>query len=310
MLSRVAERVYWTARYLERVESTARLVSIYDKLLFDLPRNVQLGWYNLVLINDLEADFLERYSVRDERNVMKFILGDRSNSSSIVSSLHGIRENVRTTRDVVLEETWELTNELSLYVNENLKQGINRSQRHEFLENIIKGCQQILGLLYGSMPHDAAWDFLRLGRNLERSDMTSRILDAGVSAILDMEDDDNAVNSRQIIWGNVLRSVNGAQSYRRTVRSSVKGELVVGYLLENKAFPRSVAHCMDAMIDSSSHLPHSKPVTKMLRETRETLFEGVDYAVPDERLRDYLNNLQLLHARIHFAVSEAWFPAF
>ncbi|MCB1614753.1 MAG: alpha-E domain-containing protein [Pseudomonadales bacterium] len=308
MLSRVAERVYWAARYLERVESTARLVSIYDKLLFDLPRNVQLSWYNLIAINDLEADFAERYSVRDERNVVKFLLGDTSNPSSIVSSLRGIRENVRTTRDVVLEETWELTNELSLYVNENLQQGINRSQRHEFLENIIKGCQQILGLLYGSMPHDAAWDFLRLGRNLERSDMTSRILDAGVSAILEMKEDDNAVNSRQIIWGNVLRSVNGAQSYRRTVRSSVKGEEVVRYLLENKAFPRSVAHCLDAMIDSAARLPHSKPVLTILKETRKSIFSEVNYQVLDERLRDYLNNLQLVHGKIHCCVGETWFP--
>jgi len=83
MLSKVAERIYWAARYLERVESTARLLSIYDKLLFDLPRQVNLGWYNLIVINSLEQDFNERYSVRDERNVVKFLLGDESNYSSV-----------------------------------------------------------------------------------------------------------------------------------------------------------------------------------------------------------------------------------
>jgi uncharacterized alpha-E superfamily protein len=61
MLSRVAERVYWTARYLERVENTARLVSIYDKLLFDLPRNVKLSWCNLIIINDIEKEYDARF---------------------------------------------------------------------------------------------------------------------------------------------------------------------------------------------------------------------------------------------------------
>jgi len=71
MLSKVAERVYWAARYIERVESTARLVNIYDQLLFDMPRQVNFGWYNLIVINSLEQDFNDRYSVRDERNVVK-----------------------------------------------------------------------------------------------------------------------------------------------------------------------------------------------------------------------------------------------
>ena len=265
MLSKVAERVYWTARYLERVESTARLITIYDQLLFDLPPGVKLSWYNLIIINSLEHDFNERYSVRDERNVVKFMLGDDSNPNSVVNSLKWMRENVRTTRDVVLEETWELVNELSLYVQNNLQSGINRSQRHNFLDNIIKGCQQILGLLYGNMPHDPAWDFLRIGRNLERADMTSRNLDAGLAEIIELEDDDLSINSRQIIWGNVLRSLNAQQSYRRHLRSAVVGTSVLPYLLEDLDFPRSIAHCFNAMENSCEQLPRSETVLAGLK---------------------------------------------
>ena len=114
MLSKVAERIYWTARYLERIESTARLISIYDKLLFDLPRNVQLSWYNLITINSLQKDFSDRYAVQDERNVIKFLIGDESNYSSIISSLKAVRENVRTTRDVIPSDVWYTINELNL----------------------------------------------------------------------------------------------------------------------------------------------------------------------------------------------------
>lgn len=308
MLSKVAERVYWTARYLERIESTARMVSIYDKLLFDLPRSVDLGWYNLITINKLESDFNERYSVRDERNVVKFLLGDASNPSSVVSSLSFIRENIRTTRDVVLEETWELTNELNLYVQENLHIGINRSKRHEFLDTIIKGCQQILGLVYGNMPHDAAWDFLRLGRNIERADMTTRNLDAGVAAILQIAEGSAELNAQQIIWGNVLRSLNAEQSYRRAVRSSVQGEAVVQYLIENPTLPRSIEHCFNALIHSSSRLPHSDVLVKKLKATKKKILNNRGCNTACEALRDELNELQIQLAYMHKDISENWFP--
>jgi len=308
MLSKVAERVYWTARYLERVENTARLIRVYDNLLFDLPRSVNLGWYNLISLSSAQAQFDERYTVQDERNVVKFLLGDDTNLSCVVNCLKLIRENVRTTRDVIPEETWELTNELSLYVEDNLQQGINRSKRHEFLDGVVKGCQQILGLLYGTMPHDAAWDFLRLGRNLERADMTTRILDAGVAADIQLVDDDTAVNSRQIIWGNVLRSVGADQSYRRTTRTAVVGDAVVYYLLEDEVFPRTIYHCLEAVVDSSSRLPHSKPVVSFLRDIKTNVFDDVDYEKLGEPLRDYLNNLQLELASIHKIIADTWFP--
>ncbi len=308
MLSKVAERIYWTARYLERVESTARLVSIYDKLLFDLPRNVKLTWFNLIIINDLEDDFTERYSVQDERNVVKFLLGDSNNPSSVVSCLHIVRENVRTTRDVVLEETWELVNELSMYVHDNLQHGINRSKRHEFLEAVVKGCQQILGLLYGNMPHDSAWDFLRLGRNLERADMTTRNLDAGIAAIIELENDESAVNSRQIIWGTVLRSLNSDQSYRRHTRNAIRDDLVVNYLLKNTESPRAIAHCLNALIDTSSKLPGSKPLVTRLTKIQKKLAMDVAYESLDESFRIYLNDLQIELATVHSSIAETWFP--
>lgn len=308
MLSKVAERVYWTARYIERAENTARLIQVYDNLLFDLPRGVDLTWYNLITLNSQQIDFQDRYKVHEERNVIKFLVGDESNPSSIVSSLASIRENVRTTRDVVPEETWELTNELSLYVQENLQQGINRSKRHEFLDGVVKGCQQILGLLYGTMPHDAAWYFLRLGRNLERADMTSRIVDAGAAAALTLDDDDTVVNSRQIIWGNVLRSAGADQSYRRTVRASVKGEAVVHYLLEDLVFPRSIAHCLNAIADSATKLPRSRPVVTSLQEIQSTVFNDVNYDELGMPLRDYLNDVQVKLASIHSIIANRWFP--
>jgi len=309
MLSKVAERVYWIARYMERVESTARLISIYDNLLFDLPRSVNIDWYNLIVINSLETEFDQRYSVKNERNVIKFLLGDSTNPASVFSSLKSVRENVRTTRDVVPEATWELTNELSMFVEENINQGINRRQRHEFLNHIIKGCQQILGMLYGSMPHDAPWQFLCLGRNLERADMTTRILDAGTTAYIVLSDDDGAINSRQIVLGNVLRSLCADQAYRRIMRSTIKHGPVLEFLLNNTDFPRSITFCHHSLLANSTKLPSSEKVIQKLSDIQEDLKRNAQpYTELNSELSQYLNQLQIYHGEIHQVICDTWFP--
>ena len=307
MLSKVAERIYWSARYLERVESTARLLNIYDKLLFDMPRRVNLGWYNLIVINSLEDDYNSRYSVRDERNVVKFLLGDDTNPCSVVNSLRAIRENIRTTRDVIPADAWELVNELSMFVQENLSLGINRSMRHEFLESIIKSCQQIVGLLYVNMTRDEGWDMLLMGQNLERADMTSRNLDAAIAAIHQVADDEYAVNSRQIIWGNVLRSLNADQPFRRAMRSSIKGTPVVTFLLGDEQFPRSVSFCLNKIMASSACLPAGEDVINRTRLICDEITADLDAEDFGVAFREDLNELQLSLADVHDLIQKTWF---
>lgn len=307
MLSRVAERVYWAARYLERIENTVRLVGVYDKLMFDLPRTVGIGWYNLITINSADEAFSERYKVQDERNVVKFLLGDENNPCSVVASLKYARENLRTSRDVVPAESWEMINELNLFVTENLQQGINRSQRFNFLDGVIKSCQQIQGLLIGTMSRDFVWYFMKLGRNIERADMTTRILDAGVRAQLQIEDDSDAINSHQIIWGNVLRSLDADQCYRRSVRASVKSRLVAQYIIEDEYFPRTITHCISAMNESLERLPNNDDVIKKFAKIQKNLTKSVDYDDLGIPMKDFLNEMQLDIASVHTHIANNWF---
>ena len=307
MLSRVAERVYWAARYLERIENTARLIAVYDKLMFDLPRNLDIGWYNLITINSAEQLFGERYKVQDEQNVVKFFIRDQNNPSSIVSCLKMARENLRTTRDVIPADSWELINELNMFVNENVQKGVNRSQRLVFIDGVIQGCQQIQGLLSGCMPRDHVWDFMTLGRNLERADMTTRLMDAGVRAQMHTIDESNALYFRQVVWGNVLRSLEADQSYRRRIRSAVKGSLVAEYILEDPAFPRSIAHCMSEMTSAVSHLPCNEAVIQHMKTLVKKGFQKVNYDELGEPMKDYLNDLQLDLASLHTTIASNWF---
>ncbi|MGI1670496.1 MAG: alpha-E domain-containing protein [Neptuniibacter sp.] len=306
MLSRVAERIYWGSRYLERVENTARLVSVYDNLLFDLPRDTNIGWYNLIVINSSTESFNERYKVQDERNVVKFLLADDSNTSSMLTSLKQVKENIRTTRDVVPQDTWELINELDLFARNNIRQGINRTDRHQFLNTIIKHCQEINGLFESAMSRDATWQFLMLGRNIERADMTTRILDAGASLML-QPNEGTSINLSQVVWGNVLRSLSAYMNYRRSIRTQVQSSKVARFLLEDPHFPRTIAFCLEEIESAIQKLPRPEKALSGLNALKELNYPLENGNPLNEEFRDYLNDLQIQVCELHNEFSENWF---
>ncbi|MGH1461999.1 MAG: alpha-E domain-containing protein [Neptuniibacter sp.] len=306
MLSRVAERIYWGARYLERVENTARLLSVYDNLLFDLPRDTNIGWYNLIIINSSTERFTERYKVQDEHNVVKFLLADDTNSSSMLSSLKQVKENIRTTRDVVPQDTWELINELDLYARNNIRQGINRTNRHQFLNTVIKHCQEINGLFESAMSRDATWQFVLLGKNIERADMTTRILDAGASIML-QPNEGTRINLSQIVWGSVLRSLSAYMNYRRSIRTAVQSSKVARFLLEDPHFPRTISFCLNEIESAMHKLPRSEKPLSSLEALKSLHFPLDNGKALDEDFRDYLNELQIKVSELHNEFSENWF---
>ncbi len=303
MLSRVAERIYWAGRYHERVENTARLVNVYTSLLMDLPNSIDISWFNLVTLNSNVEDFNARFTVRNEKNVVKFMLADEGNQSSLISSLQSARENLRTTRDAMPEGVWELVNEQYLFVKEHLQNGLLRSNRHEFLEKIVKDCELIRGHIVGTMPRDEGWQMWRLGLNLERADMTTRILDAGVNALAENNRDDES--SLLAVWGNVLQSVSAHLAFRRVVSASLTPELVVNYLVDNQQQPRGIRHCLTQLKDATKHLPKKRNIIKIIDQLLDEMKKKSD--LTQEHLSDYFNELQIKIGTLHQEFSKAWF---
>ncbi len=307
MLSRVAERVYWTARYLERAENTARLVGVYANLLLDLPKGHTVGWHTLIGITGSEEAFAASYAQADERSVVRFLLTDTANPSSVLAALAGARENVRTTRDLFPAEAWEAVNELHLYAREHATGGVNRSQRHDYLTQVTVGCQRLSGLFAGTMSHDAAYDFLRLGRDLERADMTTRILDVGVATLQEHDGSSSALLST--LWINVLRSLSAYQMYRRHVRAAVNGLDVATFLLRDAQFPRAVRYCVDELAAALGRLPRAEAALTAVARISRMLTETDPKAIDRAELHGFLDDLQLELGHLHGAIASTWFPA-
>lgn len=304
MLSRVAERMYWLGRYMERAENTTLLISVNTNLAMDMPR-VKHIWQSLIQITGVEQAFQKRFSKVDERNVIKFLLDDEF--ASVSASIRMARENARTTREILPNEAWVLINELDLYIKKHKDKGLKRDGRHDFLQEIIAMTNQFTGLLVNSMSVDTAFNFIDLGRKLERADMTTRIVDIGVLSLVTPEIESNP-EYEDILWMNVLRSLTGYQMFRQHVQDRVNGEDVVDFLLKNKNFPRAVAHCLEQADKSCQSLPRSENTLRHLSQARRHLDQNdVIKLLNASQLHEFIDAVQLDLARIHDELNSTWF---
>lgn len=306
MLSRVAERMYWFGRYSERVENTARMVSVTANLLMDMPREIKHLWSDMINIAGEGDAFFKRYTRTDERNVVKFILADETNPGSLICSVRNARENARTTREIIPTEAWEKINEFHLYVRKNVAKALKRDGRHKFLNDVITFCNQMTGVLFGNMSHDSAYNFIRIGRNLERADMTTRIVDVGcLNLIQEREDIPDAFDD--MLWRNVLRSLSAYQMYRQHVPDRVNGEDVVDFLMKDEQFPRAVAHCLGELESCITRLPHNDLPLRSITHTQRMIKESKVEKLLESGLHEFIDEIQIDLGEIHTQVTQTWF---
>lgn len=306
MLSRVAERMYWFGRYMERAENTARLINVNANLLLDLPRMVKVIWSGLIDITGTNEEFYNKYEHADERNVVRFMLSDDKNPGSIYSAISMVKENARITREIMPSEAWEQINELNLYVKQNVSEAFKRDGRHEFLDDVIHYCHQITGLLLGNMSHGNAYNFIRIGRNIERADMTTRIADIGCTFLMNQKADIPEA-FENILWMNVLRSLSAYQMYRQHVHDRVNGEDVVDFLMRDSEFPRAVAHCLEGLNFCIKKLPNCDHTLRNITRVQRILNEMDVAKIMETRLHEFIDELQINLAEIHTQVSKTWF---
>lgn len=310
MLARAAEKLYWMARYLERAENTARLINSTTHVLLDLPQGATFGWSNLTEVAGLDDLFLQNYPEANEEATMRFLIEDIRNPSSIISCVQYARENTRTLREILPSEMWERINTLYMYVRENASIACHkRRERYMVLNNIIGQRHAIIGLMSGAMAQDAAYQLIKLGRNIERADMTTRILDLN-SAVQFPEDSILHETLMERVWMSTLNSLSAYQTYRNMVSMHVHRNEVIDFLLHEMRFPRSVEHCLGEMLSCLRLLPKSQQLLQITAVLQQKIAQHRTDDLTDVALHEYLDLLQAELGEIHNAIVQKYFHAY
>ena len=300
-LSSTAERAYWLGRYLERAETSARLIVVHGNLIMDLPRRIQNGWKPLIDITGSSADFGQRFEGHSERHVCRYLISDPHNPGSLLSSLSWARENARTLRGIIPKSAFEYVNEMHLEAQEMFAEPLSRSRRVDGLTRIAEHVQRVDGFMSANMMHDAHWRFLRIGQFIERADMTTRVIDVAAGAVWQSALGHDLFSDVQ--WRSVLRSLYAHHSYNTSVGEPITAAPVIEFLLKHRGLPRAVAYGLNSLRNNLRDLPrHERPlgaVSELIEHIETTDVRRLAGASLSQFLDECQQQISTLHQQIH-----------
>lgn len=310
MLSRVADSIYWMARYVERVENLARFIDVTLNLMLDLPDGSAEQWQPLVSTTGDQKWFAEHYGVATQENVTRFLTFDREYPNSILESLYRARENARSVRETISSEMWEHLNQFYYMVKDASRDNSALESPHVFFQEIKMASHLFKGITDGTMSHGEGWHFARMGRLLERADKTSRILDVKYYVLLPLvQDIGTPIDDLQ--WSSVLRSVSGFEMYRKRYHG-IDPRRVIEFLMLDHEFPRAIQYCLSSAEDSLHAITGTPKGTfrnlaerKMGQLRSELAYSEVNEIV-DHGLHEFLDTLQTKLNTVGEAINETF----
>jgi uncharacterized alpha-E superfamily protein len=271
MLSRVADALFWMSRYLERAEYTARLLDTCFYLDMDLrgvssgPR--ELHWTSLAAILQQIVPAHIMSGLTPQATMIHWLAFDTENPNSILSCVSRARYNARSIRGTINSVMWKALNKLywQLADQEFIRQG--RESPHDYYEAVEYGSFLFQGACDATLDQDEGWQFIQMGKYLERADKTLRILDIQYYLLRDIADpaDQSLANMH---WAGVLRSCRAYEAYQRFYVGRVDPVRVVDFILLHTASPRSVRSALEGAGRSLSGIAGANPSPGQARADR------------------------------------------
>ncbi|MEW1957361.1 alpha-E domain-containing protein [Kineococcus sp. NPDC059986] len=301
MLSRIAESLFWIGRYVERADSTARILDVH------VERTLADPWIDESAVSTsllaVMGSSVDPQRLTGRRDLLELLAYDPVSPSSITGALGAARENARRARETVSSDMWE---SLNTTWNALASGRWRAASPHRFFSWIRERTAVISGLVDATMSRDDSWQFFVLGRSLERADMTARLVDT------------RAVSGSGSQWPLLLRSTGAYEAFLRAYHGSstgAAGELhAVEFLLLDRLFPRSVVNaletaeaCLDSIDPASRRIGYTEDARRVVGMARTRL----EFQTPEDILGDLHHQMRLVteacSAASH-AVAMRFFP--
>jgi uncharacterized alpha-E superfamily protein len=303
MLARTADNLFWLARYIERADYTARILEATSRLVA-LPRaygDTGSEWESALLSTEAHESFVARGGAINESEVIRYLVFDPENSSSVCNCIEKARSNARAVRTALTLETWESINTawLELKKFERFRKATRADgvELRRFLDYVKKVALDVDGTTQRTMLRNDGFWFMRLGHYLERADNTARILDVKYHVLLpESETVGGPLDYFQ--WTAILRSVSALTAYHWVYRQSVKPWHVADLLILEGAMPRSLLSSYDnivSLLDSLSRAyglqgPAQRHARSVMAKLQNASIREIFQSGLHEFLEDFIND--------------------
>jgi uncharacterized alpha-E superfamily protein len=313
MLSRVADSLYWMSRYLERAEHTTRLLDVNLNLMLDeSAASAERRWRRVLQALGWPKDIEwtgEPYSLTYS---MTF---DTTNKASILACIISARENSRHVREQISTEQWHRLNSLYLQVTrpelqmgkQTEAQAAGVAQPSEFLQSVMEAVHQFQGVTDSTMNHGEGWQFIQVGRYIERASATALLLEAYHSDLWGKGE-----GNEYLDWMGLLRSATAFEAYCKVYTAEIRPLRVADFLLLNPEFPHSIRFSVDR-VNAALHIigdlteRKAKAPTRIAGRLRAQLSFSQIEEIMAEGAHAYLENVRSECLQIHAAIHQIYF---
>jgi len=317
MLSRVADSLYWMSRYLERAEHTTRLLDVNLNLMLDEPTNVaDRRWQRVLQALGAPRDIQFE---GDAIALTRRLTFDSANRASVLGCIISARENARHVREQISTEMWQRLNSLYLQVTRPEMQSDMHAEAlqqqnegpTEFLGQVMEGVHQFQGVTDSTMSHGEGWQFIQVGRFMERASATATLLEA-YQPELWAKTDALPDSNEYLEWMGLLRSATAFEAYCKVYTADLSPDWILEFLLLDADFPHSLRFSIDAMqqalevIQDLSGGTRGDKLTRISGRLRATLSYSSVEEIMSGDVVTYLRDIQRQCREIHNAIYELY----
>lgn len=282
MLSRTAENLFWMARYMERAEATARLITMGQRMAILPGAHHRDEWRSVMRVTGCDGGFPEDIIISEE-DVIGSLLLDPENPASIRSCLARARANGKSVRTALTQDMWEVLNEgwrkLDSY---NVADA--RAQLPALIDWIKTRSMTFRGAADSGQLRNEGHDFLRIGGELERAQMTLRLLDVKYYVLLP-ETEVVGGGRDHYQWTSVLHALSGARAYHHVYGGAYTPWQITDFLMLNTMFPRSVAYCYCQIQYRLGRLRLAHGMSTDCHETIDKMVDAIEHTDSGEIFR-------------------------
>lgn len=299
------------SRYVERAEDITRILAVNFHTLLDQPlEDSAQAWQPLIHITGDEELFGQCFAEFNARNVSEFLLWHPQNPNAVTACITRARENARSVREQISSEMWEYLNRL-YFLMRDVDREATAHEPYEVFEQIRYGSWAFQGITTETMTHGEAYEFIQLGKHLERADKTARILDVKYAAVQELSDGPESL--LQLLA--MLRSCSAFEAFRKTQGAQIQAWRVADFLLLSHEFPRAVAWCLQRTLRSVNTISSDSAKQPQMLATPQRqlgrICAELDYLdiseVLDQNMHPYLEQLLLRLNQVGNEITRTYF---
>lgn len=265
MLSRVADSIFWMARYMERTNGMLRLLR--SNYVASQSEEKEFSWRSVLLTyGELQPARIDEIEFSSQ-NVLEHLLHDKENMSSVINNITQARENARAVQDHITKEVWQCLNEYyHLIRDRNLEVQLSFGDPLSALDMLIKHSMLYHGTVDTTMSREEGFNFMNIGKFLERAILCSDLINIKLSEV----NHNLHLPGEATQWRYLLYSLSGYEYYMKTYRGIMHPDYVLQQVIYNNLFPHSLVYCLQQI---------SRYFERLKSESKAESYEQLEFMI-------------------------------